>query len=497
MNVPQNACFSFILSKEEIDSNPTKHLKIAEYTFSYDENTPIQTSSAEGREIILFGLAVNVRNGISEHLTDILLKGSRSVENVIQLESWLGGKYLIIYADATGCYLIPDATASIPILYTISSNDFVCSSYEMPIVNHLHIAPNPKLQKIRDSGEISQAMPYDVTCYREIKVLLPNHVLDCRKQSAKRFVNAAVRQPEITAEKAAEITAPYIERIAAYYAAQYKLYCPITGGRDSRVVLAYLDRECHHAGKDLLCYTMRHSYHHGNEDDLVIPEQLAKVGHFRYEQTADEPETSCAYDELDNLLGQGRYAKRTAVLADTIYKHYGDGAIVNGDIIGQVGKCSLHRDIPEALATAAYFRCKVHNYAKETKAYLKDWIQDIHSTDEHVNLFDLFSIESRMGRWAAQENTIYNIRGQRYLNIFNSRSIVYTWTNIPRKQRKTAALQKALIRRVKPELLDVPFETDHGLLIKISKANGFFYYIGSRIKHVIGYVKFKAEHKKE
>ena len=50
------------------------------------------------------------------------------------------------------------------------------------------------------------------------------------------------------------------------------------------------------------------------------------------------------------------------MIANTIKCNFGDGAVLNGDIMGQVGKCSLHRDIPEIFATPSYFRCKLHNH---------------------------------------------------------------------------------------------------------------------------------------
>lgn len=497
MDIPKHACFSYIMSKGKIAISFGKCITIGDYLFSYDENTPLQKSVSNERELILFGFAVDIRDGSSKELAETILRESMTINDVIRFEAWLGGKYLIVYSDNTGCYIIPDATASIPILYTVNGNSFVSTPYEQIIVDFFGFKSSSELQSIRNSSEISQAMPCDVTCYCEIKSLLPNHVLNCGLQTAARFVNSTVKQQEITAERAAEITEPYIAKIADMYVQQFRMYCPITGGKDSRVVLAYLNQACEKAGKGLLCYTMRHPYHKGNEDDLVIPKRLVDCVHLHYEQISDVPESSCAYAKTDSLLGKGCYSKRTAIIAETIQRHYGDGAIVNGDIIGQVGKCSLHRDIPEFLATSGYFKCKIHNYSRKANMYIKQWICDVQSAGECVNLFDLFSVESRLGRWAAQENVMYNIKGQLYLNVFNSRSIIYVWSCVPRKQRKNAEIQKALIRRITPELLEVPFETDHSIFIRLSKANGLNYYIGSRIKHCIGYIKFKFGSKEQ
>jgi hypothetical protein len=65
-------------------------------------------------------------------------------------------------------------------------------------------------------------------------------------------------------------------------------------------------------------------------------------------------------------------------------------------------------------------------------------------------------MESRMGRWAAQENLIYGLIGQKYLNIFNSRSIIYPWTRVPRKDRKRSKIHQELIALTYPELMQIP-----------------------------------------
>ena len=117
------------------------------------------------------------------------------------------------------------------------------------------------------------------------------------------------------------------------------------------------------------------------------------------------------------------------------------------------------------------------------------------SKKEFVNLFDLFSIENRMGRWAGQENSVYNAVGQLYLNIFNSRSIIYIWTAVSRKLRKKSLLHIALIKETNPAFLCVPFENDENVFIKMSKSNGLFYYISSRLKYSIQKTKFKKEKK--
>ena len=112
-------------------------------------------------------------------------------------------------------------------------------------------------------------------------------------------------------------------------------------------------------------------------------------------------------------------------------------------------------------------------------------MKEIKTSGECVNTFDLFSIENRMGRWAGQTNMIYNALGQISLNIFNSRSIIYVWTAVIRRLRKRSLLHIGLIKYKMSALLDVPFEKDKGLIVKLSKANGICYLVASYLKYNI------------
>ena len=94
----------------------------------------------------------------------------------------------------------------------------------------------------------------------------------------------------------------------------------------------------------------------------MVPKELSKKCKMNYRQINDVDAKKETVNAMDQWLGVGRYSIKTLDIANTVKNHFNDGAIINGDIIGQVGKCSLHRDIPRIFATAGYFRCKMHNF---------------------------------------------------------------------------------------------------------------------------------------
>lgn len=461
-------------------------VEFGNYNLIHDLSTPVQRAQSGDREIIILGYAVDVFSGQSDNLAQTILESTASFADVIEYEKKLGGKYVIFYSENGKCYCLGDATCSVPVFYSVGLSEFVCCSNPQTIIKKFNLAPDPYLQEIRDSGPLNQAMPYDVTPYKEIKQLLPNHYLDFSEGKAVRFINSAEKQKTITPEKAAEITAPMIEKIAKMYSSRFKIICPLTSGRDSRVVYAFLKK----VNGQVDSYTIWKDSFKKDAQDWDVPVALAKLNNAHHEQIYRETVTDEMKREMDEILGVNGYPEDAFVLSVTVNKHYGDSATMEGDIIGQVGKCSLHRDIPSVLATPAYFRCKLHNYSNGAKKLLKCWLKEIKQAGEQVNTFDLFSVENRLGVWASHTHLIRNVMGQMYVNIFNSRSIIYVLTAVDRAKRMKSEVHIELIKKAAPELLEIPFEQEKSGLVNTAKSNAIVFYGASFAKYYVQKQKF-------
>lgn len=477
----ENTLFTFCLTRSEgeCDLGLKKSKSIDNFIIYTDTRTPLHCFEHNGRELIIFGYAVDVFSGQSDGLAETILGSAENLSQVIEYEKRLGGKYVIFYAENGKCYCIGDATCSVPVFYSTGWPEFVCCSNPQIITEKYKLTPDKELQKIRNSGPLNQAMPYDITPYKEIKQLIPNHYLDFAAGKAVRFVNCNTVQKEISPENAAEITAPMIENIAKMYLSEFDIRCPLTSGRDSRVVYAFLKK----LNGQVSSYTIWKDSFKNDSQDWETPVALAGLTNGNHEQIYKEALTDEMKQNMDNILGKNGYPEDALVLSVTVNKHYSRCATLEGDIIGQVGKCSLHRDIPLCLATPSYFRCKLHNYSDEAKRYLKKWIKDIKDSGERVNTFDLFSVENRLGVWASHTHLIRNTMGQLYFNIFNSRSIIYVWTAVDRARRIKSEIHIELIKTAAPELLEVPFEQDKSGLINLAKSNALVFYFASFAKY--------------
>ncbi|MBR2869445.1 MAG: hypothetical protein IKB88_10360 [Clostridia bacterium] len=475
--------FSFCLCRQGSDADFTADAvcNIGGYTFRADCRTPLDCAQYGGRELIIFGYATDVFTAQRNNIAETILASTTDADGVFDYEKKLGGKYVIFYCENGDLYCLGDATCSVPIFYTVGTDDFICCSNPQFIVRTLGLSPDPKLQKVRNSGPLNQAMPYDVTPYKEMKQLIPNCVFDVSAGKTRRLVNSRAKQKTVSPAEAAKITAPMITNITKMYASDYEIYCPLTSGRDSRVVFAFLKS----LGIPLNSYTIWKDSFKKDPQDWEIPVSLSKICDSNHEQIHKETVSEEKKAQMDLLLGENSYPQEAFTLAVTVERHYHGFATLEGDIIGQVGKCSLHRDIPLALATPAYFRCKLHNYSRESRQILREWLSDIGASGEKVNVFDLFSIENRLGVWASHTHLIRNVMGMSFFNIFNSRSIIYVWTAVSRKERMKSAIHVELIRLIAPELLDVPFEQDKSGLVQLAKSSWPVFYFATFAKYLV------------
>ena len=448
---------------------------------SLSADTPCRVEENGESKLVLYGYAVDVLAPDHDWCTETM-RLAGSAEEVMERSSRLGGKYILFLAWHGNVWCMGDATGSAPVFW---HEDGRCASY-IPLLGPLE--EDAETKAIRDSGDCAQAMPFDITQYRQVRQLLPNHALNATERHICR-ITAPCGEEVLSAEQAARRTAPMILNLLRMYSGQFPLACPITSGRDSRIVLAAMNRllgSCRFP-----CYTISHNGQSSfDRQDVLIPEQMGRDGLIDHAAVPDEQIPKDILKAVENILGRGNYSENTAMIAWTIHSHLNHRGILTGDIMGQVGKCSLHRGIPETLATPGYFRCKLHNYSGKAKKYLRMWIKDAQNTPEQMNLFDLFSVENRLGRWAAQENQMYDLLGVPYFNLFNCREIIDAFSAVPRHVRADGKLHEALLKELDASLMRLPYGKDRPYE-RLARSNWLFFWLATWIKHLLGWFRFR------
>ena len=364
--------------------------------------------------------------------------------------------------------------------------NIVCSSNQHLLARIFGFSPDTDLLAIRQSSNnIEQAMPNDITIYRNVRRLLPNHIINLETGKVDRFVNFGFPLSILFVEQAVEETLPRIEHFTNAYVRKYNIILPVTGGKDSRLNLAVF----RHSGVRVPCFTMKHPKHSGNEDDLVLPPQLATAAGYEYKQIQDVDIPQTMVEEADVWIANNQYGKSAIRMANAIISNFGRCAIINGDSADQVGKSGMNNNIPAFLFAPRYLQAKIHNYSNVVLTYLEKWIQDYKFSNEQVPISDCFAVESRVGRWA-NEQMVYAMFGLVSLNIYNSRSILYTWAKVSRTDRSLGRIHTCMLNKICPELLVIPFE-HQGRYMKLAKSNWLVFYIAPLAKFYIGRMRFQ------
>ena len=428
------------------------YLPFSNHCLNYSPETKCAVQSKNGKTVGVIGICVDSHAEISrDRIIDYVLENAENADQLVEIAKRFAGKYAIIanFGVADEYFVFPDATSCLSVYYYIGGE--ICfSSLEYLIARSYGLERSKKsltvIKKAQNRNNI--IMPNDMTRYDQIKCLLPNHYLNTGTGKAVRFYPKAGDGREIPVSQAAERTIALARNIISEYSAVGELLCALTGGWDSRLVLALL----YDSNKNVQCYTsMQHGFTE-KSDDIWIPEKIARMLNLRYRLVDDLPPARETEEIAMDFFGE-----LTGVKAAFTQKElFRDLITIPGYVVGSVGKCGVGGTMPRFLGTASFFRCKLHNFSGEARRELKKWRKAANRVKTPVTLYDLFTFEIKCGRWAAIVENAFSFVGKTSLNIFNCREIIETWICIPRKDRIHNELHKAIFRALNPALLELP-----------------------------------------
>ena len=472
------AVFTYAISDKEIDCfNQHFIMKTRGLIVNYTDATTIYSAQAEEQEAVVVGLCIDSYEQIErENIASELIRlPKQTIEAVYAFSDRLSGKYIIIYSNPTGCYIFGDATCSIPANYSGNLEDgvFCVSPFDKMTADYFGYKPDNRLLKMRESADPAQAMPGDLTPYTQVKALLPNQYLDIVTGES---IRVKVQIPDLSFDDIIDRSIILSKNITKQFSKYYNLICPVTSGYDSRVVLSILQQVI----SGIQCYTTNFSPSTDESDDMRIAAAICKkkgISHTIFGYYDPPKEYAKSLEQYAGLINSAQTIKE----AYSYVVDAGEKARINGNIIGQIGKSSVTNCVPDSLANASFFSCKIHNRDKECKPEMKKYISEIKNSGQQ--LCDLFVYENRCGRWGGQEEALYSLCGMNSLNIFNSREIILSWISIPRQKRIKKFIHLSMIQKTDPDLLDEPFNP--GDRFSFMKNNWVFYYIATFVKQVL------------
>lgn len=408
----------------------------------------------EDRELCVAGLCVDSLGELArEEIPAALLQaGKDGFAGVLAFEPRLAGRYVILYTKGEDSWLLNDATGAMQVFYHTGGEPCAAAA-EGLVASALSLPYDEKMLEIRKGSDPFQPMPYDATCVRDVRCLLPGHHLCLNTGEVTRF--QFFPEGADNTEKVLSETAIQIDNIILEYAKVHPLLCPITGGWDSRTNLSFLLKN----GLVPETYTFDHPEFTSETEDLTIPDKMCAALGISHTVIPDVPEDRAAFDEIAAVMGP-HISGRTVRLARTYRSVYdSEHILLTGDTVAQIGKHVLGNRLSWRAATARFLTCKIHNARALAVAETKKQLKEYARTGCREGAFDLFSLESRCGRWASQISTIYAMHGIQALNIYNCRSILTAWMSLPVEDRCEKCVHRYYLQRNAPQLLEYPFNS--------------------------------------
>jgi hypothetical protein len=363
-------------------------------------------------------------------------------DSLVRYAGRLAGRWVLIADSGDYSVLCHDAGGLRQVFY--SEEMRVCASQASTAARVFPFVDSSKefLETEFAQNNSEYWWPGDTTPYRGVECLLPNHYLDLRSWRSKRYwPNESIGECgiEAAASTAADILAGELQAVAL----RFPLALPITAGWDSRVILA----ACRRAQIEPHCYTLQFGKLHRGSQDIAVPGRLLRHLGLRH-QVIPCPNRA----DPEFLLRYNRQADPTheeaAAIAQGLLSSYPAGRVSLSGHCSEMARCYYHPK-PEKRKIDAGLLADLTTMDRVPfvlNAFAK-WLAGAQPASEAsgIELLDLFYLEQRVGRWAANGQAQWDIVHERFTP-FNCRPLLETLLSVDADHRKPPAY--ALYRRV-------------------------------------------------
>ena len=453
-------------------------VQIGQFLFQYNDKEPF-VKTVNNKTVLLFGVVVDSHGTLRDvsEVASFLIK-SQNIMELIDNSKRLAGRFIICFSMNDELYFLPDASCSIPVSYTTPNYEVAVSSNPKIIADCFGYQESRISIEIKSQADPMYPLPYDLSMYDEIKIVIPNHYLDCKLQSVIRYYPSRACRPKTTSQIVRE-SAEILSVIAEEYSRHFKLSIPLTAGIDSRTVLAIFRKYI----SQIPIYTFRHEKFTESTSDVLIPKRITERYNLNYYLLEHIPIPSNVSAYCKRELGScyNEYIAQNAYtyFMSDVSNHF----FLSGDI-APIVKSNFGKKMPEVFAVAPYLVTKTHNYSGRNKREVSRWIKNVstHSKKSKVSKFDLFFWEHRIGRWVQNNLMNYDLLTES-LNVFNCRELLELWLSVSRAERVDTSIHEGIIKLLWPELLSFPINPQRKY--KYVEKNSFVYYIGSLVSHYL------------
>ncbi len=280
----------------------------------------ITESTGGNHKLILLGYFIDPFNpGLSN--TEILkeLTSLDSFDDIVRKTGSYNGRYILIYSNNDTFRIFNDAVGFREVYYYIDKELVCCGSTPNIIAKYCNIEKDTDEAKntFFNSSEFKGLGVWigDVTIFKGIGNLLPNHYLDINNRTSVRFYPYEPFK-KTSLKEAVEIISGLLTGTFKGAALRYKLHQGLTSGWDTRLLLA--------ASKDIKEQVQYYIYKMGHlnekSKDIIISNKLANKFNLKFKMH-DVPEVDSIDSKFKEIFHDNNILARPAIMG-AIYNAY-------------------------------------------------------------------------------------------------------------------------------------------------------------------------------
>jgi len=421
---------------------------------------PVVHQADGDRSVTLLGYLLDPERpeASDEELVGELLGAGRSTAAEVRRRTdAFGGRFAAVVRDGARTTIFHDACGLRQVYWAVSAGDTWCASQPGLLARELGLERDPEaLEFMASRGEDDGAvywMPGDRSMYREVRCLLPNHLLDLGAGAARRFwPGPDALPPGLPLEAAVAASAHRLRGLVEGARRRFTLAVPLTAGWDSRLMLA-LARDF---AAQATCFTLTYPTAPADSRDVTVPARLLRrlgVPHriVPYPRAADEPFRARFRENADAV--KEAYCGDAQAMRD----HLPDGVTCLTGDVAEIVKCFWRLPgradaevTPEDLGALSLVG--THPFARRA---FDEWLAG--APRRGLPLLDLFCWEQMAGRWQAQIRAEYDLVQESFAPL-DCRTLLAGLLSVEESARQAPDFRffRALIGQLWPEVLSEP-----------------------------------------
>ena len=429
------------------------------YLLNYHADLPFVRRDTPERSLFILG---NVFNAFHTEEDNADIAGhllQMTFNDIVRACDDFSGRYMIIYRDNKIFRLFHDFMSHFKVYWAQKDGKCWCASQPHVLAAHLNISHSDDGDKnhfFSDDkyvhGEYSGLLHH--THYDGIEHLQPNHWLDLRHSTVKRYWPVA---PVIPAEKS-DVIPQSCDLLSGYLksaARRYTLMIPVTAGFDSRALFA-ASRE---VSQQSIYYINKISRLNDNSADIRVPQKLLSSVGLELHVNTFPPDVDPDFEKVYLQNAQNPMVHHMPLIYQVYYRKFPDDL----NIPANGAEAILYRwwdNFDNAVGPSELAMILTRKQDPFAIRVFDEWLKETRplSREFNIDLSNLFYIEYRMANWATNFQVNKNIAQDEFFP-FNSRKLISLLLSVDPYYRQVNS-RLLLIRMMKhmwEESLSQPF----------------------------------------